>query len=117
MSLQKRLQSAVGTLENTEGEAFSSLAALTDITGALHEHQIEQLKLYGLACSQAVVEASFEPDHDTRTIKYLLVVDPKKIEPDLGRRMAFLKKAVAVILQGWEATVRFRQVGTVTHED
>lgn len=111
-----RLQSAVGALQGDKGD-FGALAALTETTGALHEQQVQQLKMYGLACSAAVESASFEPDHDEKVIRYLLVIDKSRIEPDIGKRLAFLKKAVTVILQGWEAKIRFREAGTTTNAE
>lgn len=113
--LPARLQAGVTSLL-AGGSKEETLAALTDVMGGLHEHQVKQLKLYGLACSAAVVQASFEPDHETKVIKYLLVIEKDKIEKDIGQRLALLKKAVAVILQGWSCQVRFRQTGTVTND-
>ncbi len=118
--------------QNTFSEKMKSASFLAGLSGGLteglmdvshqenaglHEAQIEQLQLYGLAFSASVKEATFEPDHEAKTIKYLVTVDPKLMENDIGKRIALLKRAVAAICRGWSATVRMRQEGTTTDED
>ena len=113
--LSRRLQAGICSLVSEDKN--TALSALTEITGAVHEDQLYQLKMYGLAFSASVVSCSIEPDHERKVIRYIVEVEPAKVEKDLGRRIALLKKAVAVIMQGWGAEIRMRQKGTVTNED
>lgn len=110
-----RLQAGVSSL--VSGDKQVALSALTEITGAIHEDQLYQLKMYGMAFSASAEKCMIEPDHDNKMIRYLIVVDPAKVEKDFGKRAALLKRAVEVIMNGWGAEVRLRQKGTVTHED
>jgi hypothetical protein len=97
-------------------EQFQSLAVISNLTGALHEAQASQLRLYGMACSQAVVLCTVGWDADKREIYYTLDVDKDKIEPDFAKRMTFLRHAAAAIMRGWQAKVRLRQYGTMTSD-
>jgi hypothetical protein len=98
-------------------EKMQAASIITEVAGGLHEVQVEQLRLYGLAFSAAVKSATFDADHESKTIKYLVVIDPKLIENDIGKRVAVLKVAVAAIMRGWGATIRFRNVGTTNGDE
>ena len=82
--------------------------------GALHEAQATQLRLYGMACSQAVVLCTIGWDPEKREIHYTLDVEKDKIEPDFAKRMTYLRHATAAIMRGWNTKVRLRQYGTLT---
>ena len=93
-------------------EQLSMLGKLTELTGGLHEVQVRQLQMYALACSIAVVSATFTPDPDKKVIAYELEMDYPNVEKDIGKRFVMLKKAVTIIMRGWSATIRIRQKGT-----
>lgn len=103
MGLQSTLSSML------QGDSpFDALGALTEVSGLLHPAQIHQLQVYGLAMSRAVAEVTLKVDPDNQKLTYVLRMDPNtRVEEDLGKRMALLKKAGTVITRGWMVDVRF----------
>lgn len=101
------LQSALSSMLQG-GSAFDTLGALTEVSGLLHPAQIRQLKLYGLAMSRAVAEATLQVDVEGQRLTYVLRMDPAvPVEADLGKRVALLKKAGTIITRGWLVDVKF----------
>jgi hypothetical protein len=98
----------------TVTEQLQALAAISNFTGGLHEAQLGQLRLYGLACSSAVRVCEVGWDPEKREILYYLDVDQDQLEPDFQKRVTFLKHAAAAIMRGWDAKVRLRRYGTMT---
>lgn len=98
-------------------EQLQGLAALTNLTGGLHEAQLTQLRLYGLACSSAVKSCEVSWDSEEKEILYFLEVDPGLLERDFDKRAAFLKHAVSAIMRGWSARIRVRQPNTITPQE
>jgi hypothetical protein len=101
-------------IKPTATEQLQGLAAISNITGGLHEAQVTQLRLYGLACSSAVRVCEISWDPQKREILYFLDVDQELLEEDLDKRITFLKHATAAIMRGWNAKVRLRRYGTMT---
>lgn len=78
-------------------EQLLLLRGMTKATGALHEAQVLQLKMYPLVMLSNSVSSEFTFDWEKRTVEFAIKTKGKQ-DKDFDKRMEYLDKSVKMLL-------------------